>query len=76
MDRKDTASKATRRLIRLPEVKRKTGLSRTTIWREVRAGRFPPPVEMSPGTRAWVDDEIDDAIEARIAARDALKEGQ
>jgi predicted DNA-binding transcriptional regulator AlpA len=40
MDHNDTTSKAARRLIRWPEVKKKTGLSRTTIWREVRAGRF------------------------------------
>jgi prophage regulatory protein len=70
MDQNDTTSKIARRLIRWPEVKKRTGLSRTTIWREVRAGRFPPPVSMSPSTSAWVDDEVDDAIEKRIAARD------
>ena len=33
------------RILREPEVKRVTGLSRTTRWRKVKAGTFPPPVE-------------------------------
>jgi prophage regulatory protein len=73
MDRNDTTSKVARRLIRWAEVKKRTGLSRTTIWREVRARRFPPPVSMSPGTSAWVEEEIDAAIEQRIAARNASR---
>ncbi|TBY07314.1 helix-turn-helix transcriptional regulator [Rhizobium laguerreae] len=46
------------------EVERLTTLSRMTIWRLRRRGRFPPPVHPSPGrvayrrrdVRAWFHD--------------------
>jgi prophage regulatory protein len=46
------------RILREPEVKRVTGLSRTTRWRGVKAGTFPPPVEPTPGTRGWFESVI------------------
>jgi len=36
-----------RRLIRFPEVKRRTGLSKTTIWREMRKGKFPKSLALA-----------------------------
>ena len=39
-----------RRLIRLPEVRARTGLSKTTIWRHTRSGRFPKPLTLTSGT--------------------------
>ena len=35
------------RVLRFPEVKRLTGLSRTTIWEQERAGRFPRHIQIS-----------------------------
>ncbi len=29
------------------------GLSRTTVWREIRAGRLPAACAVSPGRKAW-----------------------
>ena len=49
------------RILRIPEVVEITGLSRTTIWRRVRSGDFPPPVRLgSPATRSvgWRESEI------------------
>jgi predicted DNA-binding transcriptional regulator AlpA len=44
--------------------------TRQTIWRKVRAGKFPPPVK--DGARnGWIDEEIDRHIEAMRAERDA-----
>ena len=64
------AGERDRRLIRFPEVRRRTGLSKTTAWRGIRRGWFPKPVRLSPGCVAWVEDELDAWIEARLAARD------
>jgi len=61
-----------RRLIRLPNVMGRTGLSKTTIWRLARAGNFPKSVTPSSGTVAWVEEEIADWIDAKIEARGAL----
>ena len=49
------------RIVRLPEVQELTGLSRTTIWRRVQDGSFPPPIRLSgKGTRAmgWREQDI------------------
>jgi len=36
-----------------------TSLSRTSVWRAVRNGTFPPPVSVSAGRVAWFADEIE-----------------
>lgn len=41
------------RLLRLPEVKSKTGMSRTTIYRRMMEGHFPRSVDLGGGTVAW-----------------------
>jgi len=51
-----------RRLIKWPTVKDKVGKSRTQVWRDVRAGLFPPPVQTGPNSVAWFEDEIDDHL--------------
>jgi prophage regulatory protein len=40
-------------LVRLPEVIRQTGLSRTTIYRKAKAGTFPAPEQMSDNAVGW-----------------------
>jgi len=57
-------------LERLPQVKARVGLSATTIWRLRRTGNFPVPVKIAPGSVAFVKDEIDAWIAARMADRD------
>lgn len=49
-----------------PEVGRRTSLSRTTIWRLCRAGRFPSPVELSAGRVGWSARAVDAWIAARL----------
>ena len=74
MDRAATRPTAAhRRLIRLPDVIARTGLSKTTIWRGTRSGDFPKPVTLTRGTVGWVEDEVDRWIDAKIEARGALK---
>ena len=51
------------RVLRQSDVIRLTGLSRTTIWRRVRDGSFPPPIRLGPpGTRAkgWRQTDLQD----------------
>ena len=56
-------------ILRLPAVKAATGLSRSTIYAEVSAGRMPPPIKLSPRSSGWLATEIDAFIEARARAR-------
>jgi prophage regulatory protein len=36
------------------------GKSRVQIWRDIRAGRFPAPVELGPNSIAWYRNEVDE----------------
>ena len=53
------------RMLRPPEVMSVMGWSRTTLWRRVRAGAFPPPVELGPNSIGWLESWVN-------VARDAL----
>ncbi len=55
-------------LLRLPDVRRKTGLSRSAIYRLVATGDFPKPVRPSKATTAWVSHDVDQWIGDRIRA--------
>src|SRR5438034_3802125 len=47
-----------------------TGLSRPTLWRLVRANRFPKPVPLSSAQAVgWVASEVEAWVQARIALR-------
>lgn len=57
------------RIISEPVVCDKTGSSRTTIWRLLRAGDFPEPVQISPNRKGWIEHEVDAWIMKRMALR-------
>lgn len=46
------------RYLREAEVLRVTSLSHATLWREVKAKRFPAQVRISPGRVGWRASEI------------------
>lgn len=52
-----------RRILRAKAVMARMGWSRTTLWRRVRAGEFPAPVDTGSNTVGWFDDEVDTAQE-------------
>ncbi len=58
-----------RRLCRWPEVHKRYGKSRTQTWRDVRAGKFPAPVQIGPNSIGWWSDILDahDETLARVA---------
>lgn len=58
-------------LHRLREVSRRTGLSRSEIYRRIAAGTFPAPIKLGERASAWPEHEVTAWIDARIAARDA-----
>jgi prophage regulatory protein len=54
------------RLLRLEAVKEITGLSRSTIYADPG---FPRPVKIGERAVAWVEDEIKEWVDERIAMR-------
>jgi len=61
------------RLIRLPEVLSRTGVSAMTIWRWERRGAFPRRVRIGANCVAWAEPEVESWCEARVAERDACQ---
>jgi len=59
------SSDTTDRFLTWPEVHARVRVSRTTVWRMERAGKFPPRVHSSDGRIAWRESEIDDFIAGR-----------
>jgi prophage regulatory protein len=49
----NTTSVADRRFLTVKEVAQIFGVAPNTIWRWVRGGRFPAPVEMSAAYKRW-----------------------
>jgi prophage regulatory protein len=53
-------------ILRLPDVKARTGLSRSTIYLKIAEGTFPEPISLGARSVGWVASEIDAWIARRI----------
>jgi prophage regulatory protein len=62
-------------ILRLPSVKARTGLSRSTIYLRVACGEFPRPVSLSSRAVGWLQSEVDQWLAERIA-RSRAKSGR
>lgn len=57
-------------LLRLPNVRAESGLSKTTIYARIADGTFPPPVRLGPRAVAWPAHEIAACNDAVIRGAD------
>lgn len=53
-------------ILRLPAVKARTGLSRSTIYLRMSEGFFPKPVSLGGRAIGWVECEINDWLNKQI----------
>jgi prophage regulatory protein len=60
----------TNAILRLPEVKGRTGLSRSSIYDKKKRGEFPEPVKLGERAVGWVEAEIEAWLKMRMEARD------
>ncbi|MCH5051778.1 MULTISPECIES: helix-turn-helix transcriptional regulator [Pectobacterium] len=60
---------APRRLIRLPEVLKRVGLSRARMYGLINTGRFPKQVRIGLRSVAFIESEIEAWMDSVIAAR-------
>lgn len=65
----------THTILRLPTVKARTGLSRSTIYLRVSDGNFPRPVQLGGRAVGWVETEIDEWLVQQIENRRKPKDG-
>jgi len=57
-----------KRFIRLPEVKVKTGLSRSSIYLRMSNGDFPQSISLGGRAIAWLNADIEQWLDERISA--------
>lgn len=57
-------------ILRLPQVKAKTGLGRSSIYAQQAEGIFPPNFSLGARAVGWVEAEVDAVIAARVAGAD------
>jgi prophage regulatory protein len=62
------------KVLRLPEVKRTTGKSRSSIYQEMRAGSFPRQIHIGPRAVGWLESDIN-AWLAKVTAASAVQAG-
>lgn len=55
-------------ILRLPTVKARTGLSRSTIYLRIAEGNFPAPVSLGGRAVGWIEAEVNDWLAKRIEA--------
>jgi len=53
-------------ILRLPDVKARTGLSRTSIYSKVSEGLFPEPISLGARAIGWIESEIDEWLNQQI----------
>ncbi|PJX60955.1 dipicolinate synthase, partial [Klebsiella sp. E-Nf3] len=54
-------------LIRMPEAIRRTGYGKAWLYKLISQGRFPQPVKIGSRSIAFVEGEVDEWINQRIA---------
>lgn len=56
-----------KRLVKMPEVMHRTGNGKAWIYRLISQGRFPKPIKIGSRSIAFIESEIDEWINQRIA---------
>jgi prophage regulatory protein len=56
------------KLIRLPQVKSTTGLSKSTIYARISEGTFPKQISLGPRLVVWVEADIQNWITEQVSA--------
>ena len=62
-------------ILRLPQVKARTGLSRSTIYMRITAGCFPKPIPLGGRAVGWIESEIDDWLNQQLESRQRKQAG-
>ena len=65
----------TNRILRLPEVIEKVGLSRSSIYSRIHEGRFPSPVSLGGRAVGWLSSELEAWIDEQVKQRRFLPAG-
>jgi prophage regulatory protein len=63
--RRDTLALLPLKLLRFTDVRERTGLSRSTVWRLERRGAFPKHIKVSANIVAWLEEDVIEWIRSK-----------
>lgn len=66
----------TSKILRLPETKETSGLSRSSIYAGMKDGTFPKSIKLGTRMVGWYQKDIEEWIEAKLKERDQAQEAQ
>jgi prophage regulatory protein len=69
-ERVDPSEASSSTILRLTDVKKKTGLGRATIYAQQTEGVFPPSVNVGVRAVGWIESEVDAVLAARASGAD------
>jgi prophage regulatory protein len=55
--------------LKMPALQKKVNLSRATIYRYIQQGQFPAQVKLGQRAVGWVEEEVEQWLQSRAAAR-------
>lgn len=61
------------RVLRLPEVTQVCGISKSLLYSLMANGEFPRSISLGGNVKGWIDADIQEWINERIAARDGQR---
>ncbi|MCT0216800.1 AlpA family transcriptional regulator [Synechococcus sp. CS-1330] len=61
-------SNLSQKLLRLPQVKATTGLSKSSIYARISEGTFPKQIPLGPRLVVWVESDIQNWISEQVSA--------
>ena len=56
------------KVLRLPEVRNRTGLSKSSIYLHIKQGSFPRPIPLGVRSVGWLEGDVESWLEQRISA--------
>jgi prophage regulatory protein len=63
--RRDKLALLPLKLLRFTDVRERTGLSRSTVWRLERRGAFPKHIKVSANIVAWLEEDVIEWIQSK-----------
>ena len=63
----------TNSILRLPAVKARTGLSRSTIYLRISKNEFPAPISLGGRAVGWIESDVDNWLNEKIEASRSIK---
>jgi len=58
-----------RKILRYSAIEELTGLSRVTLWRMIKTGSFPKPIQLGSNSKGFFEDEIMEWQERKAMGR-------